>query len=151
MKVAVVYFSGTGNTEIMADAVCKGITSAGADVSIIPPREFTKEISQNFDAIAFGCPSMGGEELEEEVFEPMFEAVLPALMDKRIALFGSYGWGDGEWMRLWFDRTRNAGVSSLLEPVIANEIPSETDLIACRALGKEIVSKHSIDKEQYAF
>ncbi|MGH0052237.1 MAG: flavodoxin domain-containing protein [Sphaerochaetaceae bacterium] len=140
MKVAIVFYSGTGNTEAMAEAVREGAVTAGAETSVIPPETFTPEIAQQYDAIAFGCPSMGVEVLEEDVFEPMFEAVLPSLSAKKIALFGSYGWGDGEWMRDWEERTQSGGVTQLLEPVIANEMPDSTALEACRALGASLAS-----------
>ena len=96
MKTAVVYWSGTGHTEAMAQAVAG---AAGADV--FTASEFSADQVAEYDAIAFGCPSMGSEQLEEDEFEPMFESVKPALDGKKIALFGSFGWGDGEWMRNW--------------------------------------------------
>ena len=100
-KVAVVYWSGTGNTEAMAMTVAEGAKGKGAEVSVIPAAEFTAEQIGNYGAIAFGCPSMGAEQLEESEFEPMFAACEGRLSGKNIALFGSYGGGDGEWMRSW--------------------------------------------------
>ncbi len=140
MKIAIVYYSGTGNTEAMAEAVQEGTMKAKAQVQVIAPQEFSPSLALAFDGIAFGCPSMGVEELEEDVFEPMFQAVLPSLAGKKVALFGSYGWGDGEWMRNWEERTRSSGVGSLLGPVIANEMPDETALDACKALGASLAS-----------
>lgn len=96
-KVAVVYWSGTGNTEAMASYVVKGVQEAGAEATLFTAGEFGVEQMDNFDAVAFGCPSMGAEQLEESEFEPMFIACEPKLKGKKIALFGSYGWGDGEW------------------------------------------------------
>ena len=98
-KVAVVYWSGTGNTEAMAASVVEGIKEKGAEAVLLTAAEFDASMMDNFDAVAFGCPSMGAEQLEESEFEPMFSACEPKLKDKKIALFGSYGWGDGEWMR----------------------------------------------------
>ena len=100
-KVAVVYWSGTGNTKIMAQEVAAGAEAAGAEVFIYIPSDFSANMMDQFDGIAFGCPSMGAEVLEEAEFEPMFHSCEPKLQGKKIALFGSYGWGDGEWMRNW--------------------------------------------------
>ena len=100
-KIAVVYWSGTGNTEQMARQVAAGAQEAGAEAEVIAAAWFSASQVGSFDAIAFGCPAMGAEELEADEFAPMFEACLPQLRDKPIALFGSYGWGDGEWMRSW--------------------------------------------------
>ena len=98
-KIAVVYWSGTGNTEAMANAVAEGAKDNGADVTLFAAGEFSGSMVADFDAIAFGCPSMGVEQLEESEFEPMFQDCEGKLKEKPIALFGSYGWGDGEWMR----------------------------------------------------
>lgn len=92
----------------------------------------------DFDAIAFGCPSMGDEELEDTEFEPMFSTCEPSLKGKRIALFGSYGWGDGEWMRTWEDTCRNDGAILACDSVICNEEPDEEAAAACEALGKAL-------------
>ena len=100
-KVAIVYWSGTGNTEQMAESVADGARGAGAEVTVFTSAEFDADKMDEFDAIAFGCPSMGAEQLEEDEFEPMFTACEAKLSGKKIALFGSYGWGDGEWMRNW--------------------------------------------------
>ena len=106
-KVAIVYWSGTGNTEQMAESVADGARNAGADVTTFTAAEFDADKMDEFDAIAFGCPSMGAEQLEEDEFEPMFTACESKLSGKKIALFGSYGWGDGEWMRNWDETCRN--------------------------------------------
>ena len=98
-KVAVVYWSGTGNTEEMANAVAEGAKSAGCEVCLAPVAEFSAERMDEFDAVAFGCPAMGAEELEDSEFDPLFQDCRGKLSGKKIALFGSYGWGDGEWMR----------------------------------------------------
>ncbi len=138
MKIAVVYWSGTGNTEAMANAVVEGAQSAGAEVSTFTASEFNAGEVGNFDAIAFGCPAMGAEVLEEDEFEPMFNDCLPALADKKIALFGSYGWGDGEWMRNWEDTCKEAGAALACESVMANEAPDDDAVAACQALGKAL-------------
>ena len=94
-KIAVVYWSGTGNTEAMAGAVAAGARAAGAEAELIAASDFDAGRVANYDAIAFGCPAMGSEQLEEYEFEPMFDACKSVLRGKRIALFGSYGWGTG--------------------------------------------------------
>ena len=108
-KIAVVYWSGTGNTEQMANAVAEGAKEAGAEVSTLTADQFSAAKVAEFDAIAFGCPAMGAETLEEDEFEPMFTGCESALSGKKLALFGSYGWGDGEWMRTWEDTCRSDG------------------------------------------
>lgn len=135
MKTAVIYWSGTGNTETMAQAVAQG---AGAELFSVSA--FSGDIAE-YDAIAFGCPAMGAENLEESEFEPFFSAVEGKLAGKKVALFGSYGWGDGEWMRSWEERT--AAANAVLvngEGVIANEFPSDDALEKCKELGKALVS-----------
>ena len=135
-KVAVVYWSGTGNTEAMAMAVAEGVKGKGAEVSVITAAEFSPEQVGEYSAIAFGCPSMGSEQLEESEFEPMFTACEGRLSGKNIALFGSYGWGDGEWMRSWEKDCDDAGINLVCESVICQEAPDGDTLEACRAMGK---------------
>lgn len=135
-KAAVVYWSGTGNTEEMANQVAAGAKAAGADVSVFTSADFNAEMIGQFDAIAFGCPSMGAEELEETEFAPMFDACEPKLRGKKVALFGSYGWGDGEWMRSWEKDCDDAGINLVCESVICQETPDGDTLEACRAMGK---------------
>ena len=134
-KVAVVFWSGTGNTEAMADAVAQGARDAGASVDVLGPSDFNATKVAAYDGIAFGCPAMGAEVLEEDEFEPMFADVKGALSGKPIALFGSYGWGDGEWMRDWEEDCKAAGADLVVEPVMANEMPDDEALAACKALG----------------
>lgn len=124
MKIAIVYYSGTGNTEAMADII-KDKLSGKADVSVIDPASFGPSDLEEFDAFAFGCPAMGNEVLEEDIFEPMFASIEGNLSGKKIILFGSYGWGDGEWMRSWEERCKNAGAMLAADPVIAQEAPDE--------------------------
>ncbi len=134
-KIAIVYWSGTGNTEAMANAVLAGARDAGAEVSLFTADAFDADKITDFDAIAFGCPSMGVEELEDSVFEPMFSVCEPALNGKRIALFGSYGWGDGEWMRNWETRCKEIGAALAAESVICNDAPDDEATANCKALG----------------
>lgn len=137
-KIAVVYWSGTGNTQAMAEAVAAGAQEAGAQVEVLEASAFGGEQVKEFDAIAFGCPSMGAEQLEESEFEPMFQSCEPELSGKKIALFGSYGWGDGEWMRNWEQICRDDGAELACDSVICNEAPDEEAQAACAALGKAL-------------
>ena len=113
-KIAVVYWSGTGNTEAMANEVAEGAKAAGAEVDVLTASEFGADKMDAYDAVAFGCPAMGAEELEDSEFEPMFSDCEGKLGGKKIALFGSYGWGDGEWMRNWVERMKNAGIPAAM-------------------------------------
>lgn len=133
MKTAVIYWSGTGNTEKMAQAVAE---AAGAELYSVS--DFNGSIA-DYDRVAFGCPAMGAEVLEEDEFEPFFTGIEGQLSGKTIALFGSYGWGDGEWMRNWVDRCTAAGAVVIDgEGLIANEAPSDDDIAACKALGEKL-------------
>ena len=134
-KVAVVYWSGTGNTEAMAAAVAEGIREKGAEAALFTATEFDASMVDDFDAIAFGCPSMGAEPLEDSEIEPMFSACEPKLQGKKIALFGSYGWGDGEWMRNWEETCAADGAVLACESVICNDAPDDDAEAACRSLG----------------
>ena len=138
MKTAVVYFSSTGNTEDMANAVLEGMKNKGAEAELITSADFTADRVDEFDAIAFGCPAMGDEVLEEDEFAPTFESCEPKLSGKNIALFGSYGWGDGEWMRNWEEQCRNAGANLVTESVICMEAPDDEAAAACKALGEAL-------------
>ncbi len=138
-KIAVVYWSGTGNTEAMANAVVDGIEAAGGQAELITASTFDADKMDNYDAVAFGCPSMGSEELEDGEFLPMFEGVEPKLGGKKIALFGSYGWGDGEWMRTWNDRCISDGAVMAADFVICNDAPDDEAVEACKALGAALV------------
>ena len=133
MKIAVIYWSGTGNTEMMAKAVAEG---AGAELFSVS--DFSGNIA-GYDRLAFGCPAMGSEVLEEDEFEPFFTGIESMLSGKKIALFGSYDWGDGEWMRTWADRCTAAGAEIVGgEGLIVNLTPSDEDLAKCKALGEDL-------------
>ena len=132
-KIAVIYWSGTGNTESMANAVAEGAKAAGADVDLITCAD-VKGVD-GYDAVALGCPAMGAEELEDSEFVPMLEGVERSLKNKRVALFGSYGWGDGEWMRSWESRCAENGITLAAASVTANEAPDDDAVAACKALG----------------
>ena len=141
-KTAVVFWSGTGNTESMANAVLEGMKAAGAEAELFTSEQADAAKLALFDAIAFGCPAMGAEELEETEFAPMFDAVKGSLSGKDAALFGSYGWGDGEWMRNWEERAKNDGATLVGgEGLIVNETPDDEALEKCAALGAELVKE----------
>ena len=144
MKTAVVYWSGTGNTEAMARAVAEGVTAAGAEAALLTPAEVAPGDLNAYVAIAFGCPAMGSEVLEEMEFQPMFDACKRSLGGKRAALFGSYGWGDGEWMRSWEKDCADAGLNLVCESVICTETPDDAALEACRALGKALAEREMV-------
>src|SRR5699024_8053376 len=118
MKTAVVYWSGTGNTEAMAQEVEQGMKDAGAEAEVFEAAAFSGDKMAEYDAIAFGCPSMGDEELEDTEFAPMFDDCKNGLSGKKIGLFGSYGWGDGEWMRNWEASCKEAGANLIQDGVI---------------------------------
>ena len=140
-KTAVVYWSGTGNTEAMAKAVAEGMESAGAQVTMLTPDQVKASELSAYDAIAFGCPAMGSEVLEEMEFQPMFDEVKRSLGGKSAALFGSYGWGDGQWMRDWVERAQGDGAQVLNgEDLICNEAPDDDVQAACRKLGADLAA-----------
>ena len=142
MNVPVVYWSGTGNTRTMAGAVAEGIRSAGAEPILMEVADADVAVLVSEDVFALGCPSMGAEQLEETEMEPFVESLEPFVSGKKILLFGSYGWGDGEWMRDWAERMRNAGAVLIRdEGVITNESPDEEALEECRAAGKELAEE----------
>ena len=139
-KIAIIYWTGTGNTLEMARAIEKGAKDAGADVEVFEVESFGGvEQLKAYDGLMFGCPAMGSEVLEEMEFQPMFDACKRSLGGKRVALFGSYGWGDGEWMRTWESDCDSAGVNLVCESVICTETHDDAALEACRALGKALV------------
>ncbi|MBQ7128479.1 MAG: flavodoxin [Clostridia bacterium] len=137
-KTAVVYFSGTGNTEAMAKAVVEGAKNASGEVDLFTSGEFDASKLDDYDAVAFGCPAMGAEVLEETEFDPMFTDCEPKLKGKKIALFGSYGWGDGEWMRNWEERCLTNGAVFACDYVICNEYPDDEAIEKCKALGEAL-------------
>ena len=140
-KVGIIYWSSTGNTEAMAQAVEEGAKAAGADVEIMEVADADVDKALSFDVLALGCPAMGDEELEEGEFEPFFSDLEGKLSGKKVALFGSYDWGDGEWMREWESRMLDAGANVLnREGLICHETPDDDALEDCRSLGKQLAS-----------
>ena len=139
-NIAVVYWSDTGNTEAMANYVAEGIRAAGGNADVITADSFGPDKVSQYDAIAFGCPAMGDEILEEDIFEPMFSAVEGSLSGKRVGIFGSYDWGVGLWLSVWADRCRAAGAELANDGVIANLTPNDAEAEDCRNLGRLMCS-----------
>ena len=139
-KVAVIYWTGTGNTGAMAQAVAEGAESAGAEVALLTVSEINADTAAGYDKLALGCPAMGAEVLEEGEFEPFFTDLEKKLSGKKVALFGSYGWGDGQWMREWQERAEKAGAVLCGEGLMVNEAPDDDGLASCRELGGSLAS-----------
>lgn len=137
-KVAVVYWTGTGNTETMAKAVEEAAKSSGAEVSLIFSDDFNESMIDNFDRIGFGCPAMGDEVLEESSFEPMFQACEAKLKDKEIAIFGSYEWNEGQWMLDWEERCKKIGAKLVYPALKAYDNPDQEALDKCKDLGEAL-------------
>jgi len=138
-KIAVIYWSGTGNTELMANAVAEGARAAGAEAELFTPDSFGADRLDGYDAFAWGCSAQGDEVLEEGEFEPLFAACEHALAGRKVALFGSYGWGDGAWMRSWEARCAENGIALAAESVICTDAPDDDASEQCRALGAALV------------
>ncbi len=139
-KLAVVYWSGTGNTAAMAKAVEKGAKEGGAEVSLFEVDSFSADKVKDYDAMAFGCPAMGDEVLEEGSFEPFFAEAEGNLSGVPTILFGSYGWGGGAWMEAWSERTKNAGAKLFADGLAVENEPSADDLATCEKLGKDFAA-----------
>jgi flavodoxin short chain len=131
-----VYWSGTGNTEIMAEKIKEGLENAGASVDFKTVDQVEPSDVANYDKIVFGCPSMGVETLEEDEFEPFFENVEGMLSGKKVALFGSYGWGEGEWMDAWVERTEATGAVLFDQGLRINSTPSSEEEEKCVEFGE---------------
>ena len=136
-KLAIVYWSGTGNTETMANCIADGARESGAEVAMLPPGEFSAARFSEFGVVAFGCPAMGSEELEYDEFQPMWDEVKEVLGDKKVVLFGSYSWAEGEWMDNWKADADEAGVN-VVDSTICYDAPDDEGEAACKALGAEL-------------
>ena len=134
-KTAIIYWSGTGNTEAMANAIFDGAKEVNADTKLFLVDQITADEAKDYNNLILGCPAMGAEELEEGEFEPFFAELEVNLSGKNVALFGSYGWGDGEWMRLWEDSWVSDGALLAHSSVICNEAPDENIKKQCSELG----------------
>ena len=138
--IIIAYWTQTGNTKAMAEAVGEGVETAGKKADVRHISEVSMDRLREAQAFALGCPAMGAEVLEEGEFEPFFTALEGKLPGKKVALFGSYGWGDGQWRREWQERTEKAGAVLCGEGLIVNEAPDEAGLESCRALGARLAS-----------
>ena len=140
-KIAVIYWSGTGNTQAMAEAVAEGAKGAGAQVDLYSVSETSAGAAAAYDTLALGCPAMGAEVLEESEFEPFFTELEGSLSGKKVALFGSYGWGDGQWMREWAERVTGEGATVVNgEGLICQETPDDAMIEECKNLGKVLAA-----------
>lgn len=137
-KVLVVYVTTTGNTEKMAGAIADGAKGAGADVTLKTVGDASVSELAGYDVIAFGSPAMGAEVIEEAEMEPFFTEAASAINGKKVAVFGSYDWGDGEWLRTWEDRCKQAGAVIAAEGLKAHLEPDDDALAECKAFGAKL-------------
>ena len=140
-KIAVVYWSGTGNTEKMAETFLEEVKAKGCEGELFFANEFSADNLGDFDGFAFGCPAMGNEALEDGEFEPMFEEVEDKLDNKPTVLFGSYEWNDGQWMYDWQERAKDDGINLAADGLIAYDDPDEEALESVRNLAKTLLEK----------
>ena len=137
-KMAVIYWSMTGNTQAMAEAIAEGAREAGAEVDLFPVDQVTVDQAVEYDKLALGCPAMGAEVLEESEFEPFFTQLEGQLGGHTVALFGSYGWGDGQWMRSWEEMCSNNGIRLACDSVICCGAPDDGTSAELMELGKAL-------------
>ena len=137
-KIAIIYWSATGNTELMAQNVEKGIKNAGGEADIFSVSDFNTSDINNYSKLALGCPAMGAEVLEESEFQPFYDEIRDKLSNKKVALFGSYDWGDGEWMRNWEEDVKSTGASLVKDGLITNLTPDDNAISECIKLGEEL-------------
>lgn len=134
----IIYWSGTGNTEAMANLIAKGILNSGKEAEVLSVDKVNIDDVKNENILILGCPSMGAEMLEESEFEPFVQRLEHFGQGKKALLFGSYGWGDGEWMRNWEEQMKLYGFEIPIEPVIVNEMPEGDDKQLCIRYGEQI-------------
>ncbi len=135
-KILVIFWSGTGNTQMMAEAIAEGAKNDDVSVELLPVSEASVSQVAGAQAIALGCPSMGDEVLEEDEMEPFVESINEVVRDKQLVLFGSYDWGDGQWMEEWEERMKGYGANLLTNGLIVNNTPDADDLELCKKLGR---------------
>ena len=139
--VKIVFWSQGGNTAAMAAAVAEGVQEAGSKAEIINVSDASAADLQSMKGFALGCPAMGAEVLEEGEFEPFMESIDGSISGKTIALFGSYGWGDGQWMREWTERVTGEGATVVNgEGLICQETPDDAMIEECKNLGKALAA-----------
>ena len=139
-KIAVIFWTGTGNTEVMANEVVAGAKEAGADVTLFNTSAFSADKAQEFDKFALGCPAMGAEELEDSEFQPLYDQLKAQISGKKVVLFGSYGWGGGEWMNPWKADAEAAGLVLVADPLAIENAPDDAGKAACQDLGKALAT-----------
>lgn len=139
-KAAVIFWSQTGNTEQMANAIAEGIREGGMECDLLNVADTNPADAAAYAKIALGCPAMGAEVLEETEFDPFFTELESKISGRKVALFGSYGWGDGEWIRTWAEDAEAAGARLVVEPVMANGSPDGDAETACAALGTALAN-----------
>ncbi len=132
MKVAVIYASTTGNTEAMANAINEALKASGEDVVFGTADSADKAAVTSCDVILLGSPAMG-DEILEDTMEEFYTAIESSLNGKKVGIFGSYDWGDGQWLRDWSDRLKNAGAVNAAEPLMVHLTPEEADVEQCKA------------------
>ena len=138
-KINIIFWSGTGNTEAMAEAIHNG-SNKSENSKLLTVDKATIDDVKEADVLFLGCPSMGVEELEESEMEPFMESISKDISGKKIVLFGSYGWGDGEWMQNWEQRIKDCGGIIIEDSVICNEAPEEDNLNHLKSLGEKYAS-----------
>lgn len=136
--IAVIYWSGSGNTEAMANAVVEGIKNAGADADLFFVTDITAADAAKYAKVALGCPAMGSEVLEEGDFQPFWDDVQGELSGKPCALFGSYSWAEGEWMRTWQGEAEDAGLQLVADGLAVYDAPDDEGIEKCHALGEAL-------------
>ena len=137
-KIAVVFWSGSGNTEAMANAVVEGVKKGGAEAELIRVSDFSADRIADYDGVLMGCPACGTEELDEGEFEPFFAEAERQLKDVKVGLFGSYGWGGGAFMESWAERVRTAGAKLVSDGLVVENAPDDDGLKACEELGEAL-------------
>lgn len=136
-KIAIIYWSGTGNTEAIAGCIAEGVTEAGGGVDVFPVADFDTSALDGYDAYALGCPAMGSEELEYDEFQPFWDEIKGETGPKKVVLFGSYEWAEGEWMETWKADALDAGVN-VVDTLIVYDAPGAEDEARARALGARL-------------
>lgn len=138
MKASVIYWSGTGNTEAMANEIASKLKELGADTKLVSVEEASIDDAKEAELIALGCPAMGAEELEEDYFRPYFDSIKDIIKDKKLAIFGSYEWNSGEWMDLWKKECEDDGIA-VIDALIAYDHPDAEALEKCRELAEKLM------------
>ena len=137
-KIAIVFWSKTGNTRLMANALKEGVELQEYQADMFKAYDFDINKAWEYSIIALGCPAMGAETLEDSEFLPMYNDIKSVLKNKRVFLFGSYSWGDGKWMRDWAEDAKKSGISLFREPIIAKEKPTDDILLKMKEIGADL-------------